>query len=151
MNSQLYTFLYLLIVVLFGFIGICVLAVTSYTGKWKIEHILIFAAVSLGLIAIFNLHFLVTHREEPEMPSTMMTDTEVDALLKEVRYDDKTIYFDDEFQILVYKYLLKYTKEGKYETQNDPELDDILRKAREAMVHDEDGTASTTVDDQSGL
>jgi hypothetical protein len=31
-----------------------------------------------------------------------------------------------------YKYLLKYTREGKYETVNNPEMDDILRKAREA-------------------
>ena len=71
---------------------------------------------------------------EPYAPG----DTQVDKLLNEIRTDDKTIYFDDEFQVLVYKYLLKYTREGKYELREgvDPELDNILKKAREEIVHD---------------
>jgi len=145
------TFLYLVTLLSFCFVGICLIATTEPGQKWRIDQRLIFLSILIGIAALVKMHLVVNYTYEPEMPSTMMTDTEVDRLLDEVRTDDKTIYFDDEFQILVYKYLLKYTREGKYETQNDPEMDDILRKVREEVIHDKGGTESTTVDDQSGL
>jgi hypothetical protein len=137
--------IFIVLLCLFGFIGICVICAED-KSEWSPDHKLIFTAVCIGLIVviIFRAKTLPTAED---MPTTMMTDTEVDRLLDEVRTDEKTIYFDDEFQVLVYKYLLKYTREGKYETQNNPELDDILKKAREEIVHDKGRTTSPETND----
>lgn len=129
------TALIIILLILISFIGICVMC-SEQDGKWRPENKLIFAAVLLALLSLTMLKARIDPQTdiEPYAPG----DTQVDKLLDEVRTDNKTIYFDDEFQILVYKYLLKYTREGKYETKNDPEMDDILRKARDAKVHDKE-------------
>ena len=141
--------LFIVLILIFAIIGLTVI-VAADEWQWSHDHKMIFATAVLGILAVICLHGSIQYEslnKEAEMPSRSADYTEVDALLDEVRTDNKTIYFDDEFQILVYKYLLKYTREGKYETVNNPEMDDILRKAKEAIVHDKGRETLPAADD----
>lgn len=107
------TMLFIFLLIIFSFIGVCATC-NEREEKWSIAGKLIFVAVYLGILALiclFGRYGYFNRIEQPDAPG----DTQVDKFLDEIRNDDKTIYFDDEIQILVYKYMLKYTREGKYE------------------------------------
>ena len=84
--------------------------------------------VFICMILLFHLHIKVEGDGQEKMPSTGFSDTEVDRMLDEIRNDDVNLYSDRDFQILVYKYLLKYTREGKYEV-TDEKQKEMLREA----------------------
>ena len=118
---------FILLMSFLGFIGICIL-VTEEEGKWTLKGKMIIVAVFCSMILLFVLHIEVQGDKQEEMPSTGFGDTEVDRMLDEVRSDRRMLYNDEEVQVLVYKYLLKYTREGKYEV-TDEEQKRILREA----------------------
>ena len=86
------------------------------------------AAMVFVYITLFiNFAYIVGTGEKTYEPSAP-GDTMVDKMMDEVRMDDKGNYTDDEVQILVYKYLLKYTREGRYEVIDENEKK-LLREA----------------------
>lgn len=116
----------IILLCLISFIGICIIC-SENDKNWRVENKLIFAAVCLSLICLIMIK-VGTESNMVRQPDSA-GDTQVDKLLDEVRGDNKTIYFDDEFQVLVYKYLLKYTREGKYEV-SDEEQKKLIDKAK---------------------
>ena len=123
--SELQTFILLMIFICF--IGICIL-MTEEEDRWTLKGKMIIVDVFICMILLFVLHMEVQGDKQEEMPSTGFGDTEVDRMLDEVRSDRRMLYNDEEVQVLVYKYLLKYTREGKYEV-TDEEQKRILREA----------------------
>ena len=83
--------------------------------RFELKNLAIFLLV-LGLACIIRLYIFIA--EEPvKNPSTGFGDTEVDRMLDYIKSDGEDIYTEDEVLHIVYKYLKKYTREGKYENR----------------------------------
>lgn len=83
--------------------------------RYGLKKLAIFLLV-LGLACIIRLYIFIA--EEPvKNPSTGFGDTEVDRMLDYIKSDGEDIYTEDEVLHIVYKYLKKYTREGKYENR----------------------------------
>lgn len=83
--------------------------------RYGLKKLAIFLLV-LGLACIIRLYIFIA--DEPvKNPSTGFGDTEVDRMLDFIKADGEDIYTEDEVLHIVYKYLYKYTREGKYENR----------------------------------
>ncbi|MBP5326080.1 MAG: hypothetical protein J6Y86_11375 [Pseudobutyrivibrio sp.] len=83
--------------------------------RYGLKKLAIFLLV-LGLACIIRLYIFIA--DQPvKNPSTGFGDTEVDRMLDYIKSDGIDIYTEDEILGIVYKYLKKYTREGKYENR----------------------------------
>lgn len=111
--------LLLIMISLIGFSAMCL----SDQEK-VIRTILIFSsfsAIVIIIVLIFNLY--------PEKVAMVRIDNEVDDLIMEIRSDDDSEYSDDDIQILIFKHLLPYCNQGKYENLNEYDAD-LVRRSR---------------------
>ena len=99
-----------------GVIALAGLVIVPYSKtEDKARYLAVFLLV-LGMACVIRLYIFIA--DQPvKNPSTGFGDTEVDRMLDYIKSDGEDIYTEEEVLHIVYKYLKKYTREGKYENR----------------------------------
>lgn len=109
----------LILVCIIGFATMCL------SDKEKTVRTILVLAVFATMVNIIAILFKI----HPDKANMARVDTEVDKLIFEIRNDSCETYSDEDVQVIIFKYLLPYCKQGKYDNLDAYDRE-LVRRAR---------------------